>query len=136
MKNQTVVVMSSDDVAAMRKAHKEAEAAYFQAKVGALQFAVNEMESTHGEYTLHELSALTGLTPMEITVQMMSDSWIPCRAAKEAGIPCKNIRYGKRMTERKFVEVMPSGELNLQSIMTVQKRETTYCIPDDKPTRR
>lgn len=41
MKNQSVVVMSSADVAAMRNAHKEAEAAYFQAKVGALRFAVD-----------------------------------------------------------------------------------------------
>ena len=45
--NKTVVVMSNADVAAMRNAHKEAEAAYFQAKVGALQFAVSEMESTN-----------------------------------------------------------------------------------------
>ena len=47
--NTTVVVMSPTDVAAMRKAHKEAEAAYFDAKVGALEFAVSEMETTHNE---------------------------------------------------------------------------------------
>ena len=35
MEKKTVVVMSGADVAAMRNAHKEAEAAYFQAKVGA-----------------------------------------------------------------------------------------------------
>ena len=132
MEKKTVVVMSGADVAAMRNAHKEAEAAYFQAKVGALQFAVNEMETTHEEYTLHELCALTGLTPIEITVQMNGG----CRAASDAGVYQKRIRHGCRVTERKFVEVMPSGELNPQSVMTVQKRESTYCIPDDKTMRR
>ena len=34
MENTKVVVMSAEDVAAMRKAHKEAEIAYHQAKVG------------------------------------------------------------------------------------------------------
>lgn len=131
MKNQSVVVMSGADVAAMRNAHKEAEAAYFQAKVGALRFAVDEMENTQEEYTLHQLCALTGLTPMEVTVQMNGG----CRAASEAGVYCKPVRRGRRMTERKFVEVMPSGELNPQSIMTVQKWESTYRIPGEKNRR-
>ena len=132
MKNQSVVVMSGADVAAMRNAHKEAEAAYFQAKVGALRFAVDEMEHTHEESTLHQLCALTGLTPMEVTVQMNGC----CRAASEAGVYGKPVHRGRRMTERKFVEVMPSGELNPQSIMTVQKWESTYRILEDKSTRR
>ena len=131
MKNQSVVVMSGADVAAMRNAHKEAEAAYFQAKVGALRFAVDEMENTHEEYTLHQLCALTGLTPMEVTVQMNGG----CRAASEAGVYCKSVRQGRRMTERKFVEILPSGELNPQSIMTVERWETTYRIPDEKNRR-
>ena len=131
MKNQSVVVMSGADVAAMRNAHKEAEAAYFQAKVGALRFAVDEMENTQEEYTLHQLCALTGLTPMEVAVQMHGG----CRAASEAGVYCKPVRRGRRMTERKFVEVMPSGELNPQSIMTVQKWESTYRILEDKNRR-
>lgn len=130
--NKTVVVMSGADVAAMRNAHKEAQTAYYQAKVGALQFAVNEMEATHQEYTLHELCALTGLTPMEITVQMNGG----CRAAMEAGVYRKPVRQGRRVTERKFVEVLASGELNPQSVMTVQKWESTYRIPDDKTMRR
>ena len=129
--NKTVVVMSNADVAAMRNAHKEAEAAYFQAKVGALQFAVSEMENTHEEYTLHQLCALTGLTPMEITVQMNGG----CRAASEAGVYNKPVRQGRRMTERKFVEVLPSGELNPQSVMTVERWETTYRIPGEKSRR-
>ena len=131
MEKKTVVVMSGADVAAMRNAHKEAEAAYFQAKVGALRFAVDEMENTHEEYTLHQLCALTGLTPMEVTVQMNGG----CRAASEAGVYCKHVHQGRRMTERKFVEVMPSGELNPQSIMTVQKWESTYRILEDKNRR-
>lgn len=134
MKNQSVVVMSGADVAAMRNAHKEAEAAYFQAKVGALRFAVNEMENTHEEYTLHQLCALTGLTPMEITVQL-GHGYLPCKAATEAGVPRNRIREGRRVTERKFVEIMPSGELNPESIMTVQKWESTYRILEDKNRR-
>ena len=134
MEKKTVVVMSGADVAAMRNAHKEAEAAYFQAKVGALRFAVDEMESTHKEYTLHQLCALTGLTPMEITVQL-GRGYLPCKAATEAGVPRNRIREDRRVTERKFVEVMPSGELNPQSIMTVQKWESTYRILEDKNRR-
>ena len=132
--NKTVVVMSGADVAAMRNAHKEAEAAYFQAKVGALQFAVSEMESTNKEYTLHELSAMTGLTPMEITVQL-GHGYLSCKAATEAGVPHNRIQQSSRLTERKFVEVMSSGELNPQSVMTIQKWERTYRIHGEKNRR-
>ena len=125
MEKKTVVVMSGADVAAMRNAHKEAEAAYFQAKVGALEFAVAEMENTHNEYTLHELCAMTGLTPMEITVQMNGG----CRAATEAGVYRKRVCQGRRVTERKFVEVLANGQLNPESVMTVQRWESTYQIP-------
>ena len=132
--NKTVVVMSNADVAAMRNAHKEAEAAYFQAKVGALQFAVSEMESTNKEYTLHELSAMTGLTPMEITVQLGS-GYLSCKAAVEAGVPHNRIHQSSRLTERKFVEVMPNGEINPNSVKTFVRCETTYRIPDEKNRR-
>ena len=135
MEKKTVVVMSGADVAARRNAHKEAEAAYFQAKVGALEFAVAEMESTHNEYTLHELCAMTGLTPMEITVQLSSGSWMPCRAAQEAGVTRKNIRRGEKLTERRFVEVMPNGEINPNSVKTFVRCETTYRIPMEKVYR-
>ena len=131
MEKKSVVVMSGADVAAMRNAHKEAEAAYYQAKVGALRFAVDEMENTHDEYTLLQLCALTGLTPMEVTVQMNGG----CSAASEAGVYCKPVYQDRRMTERKFVEVMPSGELNPQSIMTVKRWETTYRILGEKDRR-
>jgi hypothetical protein len=46
-----VVVMSGADVAAMRKAHKDAEAAYFQAKVGALEFAGGGLSLTGTDTT-------------------------------------------------------------------------------------
>ena len=132
--NKTVVVMSNADVAAMRNAHKEAEAAYFQAKVGALQFAVSEMESTNKEYTLHELSAMTGLTPMEITVQL-GHGYLSCKAATEAGVPRNRIHQSSRLTERKFVEVMPNGEINPNSVKTFIRCETTYRIPGEKNRR-
>lgn len=117
-----VVVMSSADVAAMRKAHKDAETAYFNAKVGALEFVVDEMRSTGKEYTLHELTAMTGLSPMEVVVQMNGG----CRAAQCAGVYRENIYQGRRNTERKFVEVMPNGEINPDSVKIVTQVETVY----------
>lgn len=119
-----VVVMSGADVAAMRKAHREAEAAYFDAKVGALEFAVEEMKSTGKEYTLHEITAMTGLTPMEVVVQFNGG----CKAACKAGVYHQNMRSGVAVTERKFVEVMPNGSVNPESVMTVTRRERYYKI--------
>ena len=119
-----VVVMGAQDVAAMRKAHKEADAAYFQAKVGALEFAVEEMKSTGKEYTLHEITAMTGLTPMEVVVQFNGG----CRAANRAGVYNENLRSGVAHTERKFVEVLPNGAINPDSVMTVTRRERVYKI--------
>lgn len=123
-----VVVMGAQDVAAMRKAHREAEAAYFQAKVGALEFAVEEMKSTGKDYTLHEVTAMTGLTPMEVVVQFNGG----CRAAQQAGVYHQNMRSSVAITERKFVEVMPNGSVNPESVMTVTRRERVYkIIPRD-----
>lgn len=119
-----VVVMSGADVAEMRRAHKEAETAYFNAKVGALEFAVDEMKSTGREYTLHEVSAMTGLTPMEVVVQFNGG----CRAAQKAGVYHENLRSAVAVTERKFVEVTPSGAINPESVMTVTRRERVYKI--------
>lgn len=128
-----VVVMGAQDVAAMRKAHKEAEAAYFQAKVGALEFAMAEMGAHAGdEYTLSELTAMTGLSSMEITAQL---SW-GCKAAQEAGWSQTPIRQSKKTTERKFVEVMEDGTINPLNVMTVTRNERTFYIPNQKPNRR
>lgn len=128
-----VVVMSGADVAAMRKAHKEAEKAYFQAKVGALEFAVAEMSATNEEYTLHELTAMTGLTSMEVVAQFGHQY---CKAAAEAGVRRQHIRTGRRITKRNFIEIMPDGKVNPDSIMTITRKETTYQIPNEKVTRR
>ena len=119
-----VVVMSAQDVAQMRKAHKEAESAYFEAKVGALEFVVDEMKNTGKAYTLHEVSAMTGLTPMEVVVQFNGG----CRAAQKAGVYHQNVRSGVTTTERKFVEVMPNGDINPDSAMVVTRRERYYKI--------
>lgn len=128
-----VVVMGAQDVAAMRKAHKEAETAYFQAKVGALEFAVEEMKSTGKEYTLHEVTAMTGLTPMEVVVQFNGG----CRAAKEAGVYRENLKSNVAVTERKFIEVMPDGSVNPESVMTVTRREHVYkIVPGGNCSRR
>ena len=127
-----VVVMSGADVAAMRKAHKEAENAYFQAKVGALEFAVEEMKSTGKEYTLHQVTAMTGLTPMEIVVQFNGR----CKAAYQAGVYRENLHSGTTTTERKFVEVMDNGEINPDSVMTVTRRERYYKILPNRDSYR
>ena len=128
-----VVVMSGADVAAMRKAHREAEAAYFNAKVGALEFAMAEMGAHAGdEYTLSELTAMTGLSPMEVTAQL---SW-GCKAAKEAGWNRTPVRRSSKTTVRKFVEVNEDGSINPTNVMTVTSNERTYYIPEQKPNRR
>ena len=119
-----VVVMSGSDVAAMRKAHKEAEKAYFEAKVGALEYAVEEMKSTGKDYALHELTAMTGLSPMEVVVQLNGG----CRAAQRAGVYNEDLRSGILHTERKFVEVMENGEVNPDSVMTISRSERCYRI--------
>ena len=129
-----VVVMSGADVAAMRKAHRDAEAAYFQAKVGALEFAVEEMKSTGKEYTLHEIAAMTGLTPMEVAVQL--NPVFGCKAATEADVCSEHLRSSVKFTERKFVEVMDNGEINPDNVMTVTRRERCYKIVPNDGRRR
>lgn len=122
--NNTVVVMSADDVAAMRKAHKEAEAAYFEAKVGALEFVAQEMTRTGGEYTATELAHMSGLSSNEIARQL---SGVYARASSKAGIT--NVRTDVRHTENKYVRILPSGEIDPSSVITVVRRQTVYKMP-------
>ena len=122
--NNTVVVMSADDVAAMRKAHKEAEAAYFEAKVGALEFVAQEMTRTGGEYTATELAHMAGLSSNEIARQL---GGVYAKASDKAGI--RNVRTGVRHTENKYVRILPSGEIDPSSVITVVRRQTVYKIP-------
>ena len=134
MENTKVVVMGPADVAAMRKAHKEAEAAYFEAKVCALAFTVGEMANTHEEYTLADLRAMSGLSSMEIVAQL--DRHRYCRASYEAGIHTHRIETGCREVERKFVEVLPNGSINPDSVVIRVQNIPVYCIPDTKQARR
>ena len=128
-----VVVMSAQDVAAMRKAHKEAEAAYFQAKVGALEFVAEEMKQTGREYTAAELSMMCGLTPGEIAAQL--NSGYRYRAAEAAGIAGK-VANRRDINEMQFVRIMPNGEINPNQVMTVQRWQTVYKIrPEGKNCR-
>ena len=122
--NNTVVVMSADDVAAMRKAHKEAEAAYFEAKVGALEFVAQEMTRTGGEYTATELAHMSGLSSNEIARQLSS---VYAKASDKAGI--RNVRTDVRHTENKYVRILPSGEIDPSSVITVVRRQTVYKMP-------
>ena len=122
--NNTVVVMSADDVAAMRKAHKEAEAAYFEAKVGALEFVAQEMTKTGGEYTATELAHMSGLSSNEIARQL---GGVYAKASDKAGI--RNVRTGVRHTENKYVRILPSGEIDPFNVITVVRRQTVYKMP-------
>ena len=122
--NNTVVVMSADDVAAMRKAHKEAEAAYFEAKVGALEFVAQEMTRTGEEYTATELAHMSGLSSNEIARQL---GGVYAKASDKAGI--RNVRTGVRHTENKYVRILPSGEIDPSSVITVVRRQTVYKMP-------
>ena len=123
-----VIVMSGADVAAMRKACKEAEAAYFTAKVGALEFAAQEMRSTGKEYSLNELACMTGLSSYELVAQL---GW-NCRAAQCAGIGSHEAYWGKRTTEHKFVEVTENGEINPNNVISITKRETVFSMPSKR----
>ena len=127
-----VVVMSGADVAAMRKACREAESAYFEAKVGALEFIAEEMRSTNREYTLHEITGMTGLSSMEVVAQLGN---MYTRASQKAGIGSSEVRTGRKETTRRFVEVSPAGEVIPQSVMEITKVETTYFIPKKKVGR-
>ena len=122
--NNTVVVMSADDVAAMRKAHKEAEAAYFEAKVGALEFVAQEMTRTGEEYTATELAHMSGLSSNEIARQL---GGVYTKASYKAGIT--NVRTDVRHTENKYVRILPSGEIDPSSVITVVRRQTVYKMP-------
>ena len=122
--NNTVVVMSADDVAAMRKAHKEAEAAYFEAKVGALEFVAQEMTRTGEEYTATELAHMSGLSSNEIARQL---GGVYAKASNKAGI--RNVRTGVHHTENKYVRILPSGEIDPSSVITVVRRQTVYKMP-------
>lgn len=127
-----VVVMSGADVAAMRKACREAESAYFEAKVGALEFVAEEMRSTNREYTLHEITGMTGLSSMEVVAQL---GRMYTRASQKAGIGSSEVHSGRKETTRRFVEVSPAGEVIPQSVMEITKVETTYFIPKKKVGR-
>lgn len=134
--NNTIIVMSADDVAAMRKAHKEAEAAYYQAKVGALEFAADEMKASGEWYSAAELASMTGLTSGEIAAQFGSGS---CRARQEAGIQYGQVQTTTRHNELKFVRVMQDGSIDPNQIITVVRKQVVYKMRPDttiKTTKR
>lgn len=128
--NKTVVVMSSADVAAMRKAHKEAEAAYYQAKVGALEFVADEMKASNEWYSAAELASMTGLTSGEIAAQLGSNF---CRARQDAGIQYGQVQTTIRNNGLKFVRVMEDSSIDPNQVITVVRKQTVYKMrPDTK----
>ena len=130
MENTKVVVMSANDVAAMRKAHKEAEAAYYQAKVGALEFVAQEMRRTGDEYTAAELAHMTGLSSGEIAAQL---GYHYTRASQEAGIG--RVNTGIRHTENRYVRVLPNGEIDPESVITIVRKQVVYQMPCETKRR-
>ena len=132
MENTKVVVMSADDVAAMRKAHKEAEAAYYQAKVGALGFAADEMKASGEWYSAAELASMTGLTSGEIAAQLGTNF---CRARQEAGIQYGQVQTSIRHNELKFVRLMQDGSIDPNQIITVVRKQAVYKMRPDTSTK-
>jgi hypothetical protein len=132
MENTKVVVMSANDVAAMRKAHKEAEAAYFQAKVGALEFVAQEMRRTGEEYTAAELAHMTGLSSGEIAAQL---GYMYTKASEEAGIRADDVRTDIRYLENHYVRILPNGDIDPNSVLTIVRKQTVYKMPCEKNHR-
>lgn len=126
-----VVVMSAQDVAEMRRAKKEAEITYYSAKVGALEFAADEMRQTNRKYTLPELTAMTGLSPQELVAQLSYN----CKAAMQAGIRHGEVRTSRQEVIRHFVEVRPDGTVNPDSVLNVKTERTSFFIPKLKNSR-
>ena len=123
--------VTATEVAEMRQAKKEAETAYFNAKVNALESLVGEMKETGQDYSLKDLAAESGLTSKEIAQQFIWERH--CRAAVAAGINNinnVNIRKFRRGVTRRYVEISPNGEINPNSILTVQSLETMYTVSD------
>lgn len=127
MENTKVVVMGPADVAAMRKAHKEAEAAYYNAKVGALAFVAQEMKTTGEWYSAADLASMTGLTSTEIAAQLSHY----CYAANQAGILPHDIQTNVRHNELKFVRVMQDGSIDPNQTMTVTRKQVVYKMRPD-----
>lgn len=122
MKNQTVVVMAPQDVSAMRAAMKEMEKGYYDAKVAALRFLLDEMRETGKMYTAAELAFKSGLSVGEVAAQLGSNY---CHAANEAGT-AYNIRLGSTYKCRTYVELMEDGSINPDSTVIVRRIVTTY----------
>ena len=132
MENTKVVVMCAEDVAAMRKAQKEAENAYFQAKVGALGFAADEMKASGEWYSAAELASMTGLTSGEIAAQLGPGF---CRARQEAGIQYGQVQTTTRHNELKFVRVMQDGSIDPNQVITVVRKQLVYKMRPDVSTK-
>ena len=128
MENTKVVVMGPADVAAMRKAHKEAEAAYYNAKVGALEFVAQEMKTTGEWYSAAELASMTGLSSGEIAAQLGANY---CRARQEAGIQYGEVQTSERHNTLKFVRVMQDGSIDPNQTMTVIRKQIVYKMRPD-----
>ena len=132
MENTKVVVMCAEDVAAMRKAQKEAENAYYQAKVGALEFVADQMKTSGEWYSAAELASMTGLTSNEIAAQLGTNF---CRARQEAGIQYGQIQTSVRYNQLNFVRVMDDGSIDPNQTMSVVRRQVAYKMRPDASTK-
>ena len=121
MKNQ-IVVMSPQDVSALRVAKKEMEKNYFDAKVAALRFLLEEMRQTGKMYTAAELALKSGLSVDEVAAQLTFNN---CKAAQEAGTSY-NIRISSTCKCRTYVELMEDGSINPDSTVVVRRTVATY----------
>lgn len=115
----------------MRKARKEAETAYYKAKVGALEFAADEMKTSGEWYSAAELASMTGLTSGEIAAQLNHY----CYAAQEAGISSRDIQTSVRHNVLKFVRVMQDGSIDPNQTMTVMRKQVVYKMRSETPAK-
>ena len=132
MENTKVVVMCAEDVAAMRKAQKEAVNAYHRAKVGALGFAADEMKASGEWYSASELAYMTGLTSDEIARQLGPGF---CRARQEAGIQYEQVQTRVQYNRLNFVRVMDDGSIDPNQTMSVVRRQVVYKMRPDASTK-
>lgn len=119
-----IIVMSPEDVAAMRATAKAIEAQYFDAKVAALRAILDEMKRTGKSYTAAELSRLSGLSVGEVCTQLRY--WRYCKASVQAGIGRKDIEIARKPVERHYVEVDENGELIPENTLVIKHNVTVY----------
>jgi hypothetical protein len=123
MKDTKVVVMSAEDIAALRTQKKEVEKSYREAKVAAFKYLVNELKQTGEEYTAMELSGLSGLSVGEITANLSGNVCgnTDCTYAISGKIASRTT-----WTEEHYAQILPDGTVNTDKQVVIKRRKNVY----------